>query len=67
MTLEQMVVRRKMLPDFHTISNWRCLILSFIHQYRMSKAYETFWRRLAVRKPFAVELSVDIWVPLADC
>ena len=33
----------------------------------MSKAFESFWRRLAVRTPFAVELSVDMRVPLAGC
>ena len=33
----------------------------------MSKASESFWRRLAARKPFAVELSVDIRFPLAGC
>ena len=33
----------------------------------MSKAFESFWRRLAVRKPFAVEFSVDMWVPLSGC
>ena len=43
------------------------MILSFIHQYHMSKAFESFWRRLAVRTPFAVELSVDMRVPLAGC
>ena len=33
----------------------------------MSKAFESFWRRLAVRRPFAAELSVDMRVPLAGC
>ena len=33
----------------------------------MSKAFESFWRRLEVRTPFAVELSVDMWVPMAGC
>ena len=42
-------------------------ILSFIHQYCMSKAFESFWRRLAVRTPFVVELSVDMRIPLASC
>ena len=34
---------------------------------RMSEAFESFWRRLAVRTPFAVELSVDMRVFLAGC
>ena len=55
------------LPGSHTRSNWRCFILSFIHQYRMSKAFESFWRRLAVRTPFAVELLVDMRFPLDSC
>ena len=33
----------------------------------MSKAFESFWRRLAAKTPFAVELSVDMRVPLAGC
>ena len=41
--------------------------MSFIHQYRRLKAFESFWRRLAARTPFAVEFSVEMWVPLAGC
>ena len=33
----------------------------------MSKDFESFWRRLAVRTSFAVKLSVDMWVPLSGC
>ena len=33
----------------------------------MSAAFEIFWRRLGVRTTFAVELSVDMRVPLAGC
>ena len=33
----------------------------------MSKAFESFFRRLAVRTPFTVELSVDMRFPLAGC
>ena len=33
----------------------------------MLKAFESFWRRLAVRTPFAVELSVDMLVLRAGC
>ena len=31
----------------------------------LSKAFESFWRRLAARTPFAVESSVNMRVPLA--
>ena len=33
----------------------------------MSKAFESFWQRLEVRTPFAVELLVNMRVPLAGC
>ena len=33
----------------------------------MSKSFESFWRRLAARTPFAAELSVNMQVPLAVC
>ena len=33
----------------------------------MSKALESFWQRLAVRTPFAVEFSIDMQFPLAGC
>ena len=33
----------------------------------MSKDFDSFWGRLAVRTTFAVELSVDMQVPLAGC
>ena len=33
----------------------------------MLKDFESFWQRLAVRTPFAMELSVNMMVPLAGC
>jgi hypothetical protein len=47
--------------------NWPWAILSLTYQWRMSKDFESFWRVLEFRTPWAVLLLVSMREPVFGC
>ena len=76
-TLEQMVLRWEMFCEVvgsiffawfpYQVELALLYPVFYPLEYRVLKSFDSFWRRLVLRTPFAVELSVDMQFLLAGC